>query len=410
MNKKLYIIEAGLEYLISILVTGSFLATLTKEIGMSDSITGILSSIISLGCVFQLLSVFIRKERVKPLVIILSVLNQLLFTALYIIPLSGLGSNAKVYLFIAVIFTAYLIYYVAHPKKTSWLMSQISDSERGRFTANKEIVSLILGMAFSFGMGAVVDKFVESGKIKTAFIIATAVMIAVTLLHTLSMILSTETEPTQKRSKSIVGGIRDLLHNKKIMSVLIVFVIYYIASYCAVPFYGTYQINELGFNLKTVTFLGILSSIARITVSKFWGRYADKNSFANMFEKCLIVLGLSYLSVVFATPKTGLVMFALYYILHGIAMGGANSALTNLVFDFAEPQSRADSLAVCQAASGVVGFLSTLAAGLLVSHIQANSNTLFGINIYAQQVTSLIAVLFVIVTILYARKTLHSKR
>ncbi len=52
----MYIFEAGPEYLISILVAGSFLATLTRELGISDGLTGILSSIISLGCLFQLLS------------------------------------------------------------------------------------------------------------------------------------------------------------------------------------------------------------------------------------------------------------------------------------------------------------------------------------------------------------------
>ena len=48
----MYILEAALEYFIALLVAGSFLATLTKELGFSDSLTGILSSVISLGCLF----------------------------------------------------------------------------------------------------------------------------------------------------------------------------------------------------------------------------------------------------------------------------------------------------------------------------------------------------------------------
>jgi hypothetical protein len=86
-SRLLYVIEAALEYLISILVAGSFLATLTKELGFSDSLTGILSSMISLGCLFQLISLSIRRTRVKRLVVICSILNQLLFTLLYVIPL-----------------------------------------------------------------------------------------------------------------------------------------------------------------------------------------------------------------------------------------------------------------------------------------------------------------------------------
>ena len=85
----MYIFEAALEYLISILVTGSFLATITKELGVSDSLTGILSSVISLGCLFQLLSLSVRRAKVKKLVVILSIINQAFFMLLYVIPLTG---------------------------------------------------------------------------------------------------------------------------------------------------------------------------------------------------------------------------------------------------------------------------------------------------------------------------------
>ena len=61
LGKNLYIIEATLEYLVSILVAGSFLATLTKQLGIRDELTGIISSFISLGCAFQLLSVFAKR-------------------------------------------------------------------------------------------------------------------------------------------------------------------------------------------------------------------------------------------------------------------------------------------------------------------------------------------------------------
>lgn len=116
-NQILYIIQAALEYLVALLVSGSFLATLTKEIGVSDSVTGILSSVISLGCLFQLLSIIYTKRRVKGFVIIMSLLNQLLFASLYLIPLMGISGKFKIPLFIIAIFTAYFIYNLAHPKK-----------------------------------------------------------------------------------------------------------------------------------------------------------------------------------------------------------------------------------------------------------------------------------------------------
>lgn len=52
-SRIMYILEAAIEYFISILVASSYLATLTKELGFSDSLTGILSWVISLGCFFN---------------------------------------------------------------------------------------------------------------------------------------------------------------------------------------------------------------------------------------------------------------------------------------------------------------------------------------------------------------------
>ena len=64
-SRLMYIIHSALEYFISIMVTGSFLATLTRELGFSDSLTGILSSLVSLGCLFQLFSLSIKKNKSK---------------------------------------------------------------------------------------------------------------------------------------------------------------------------------------------------------------------------------------------------------------------------------------------------------------------------------------------------------
>ena len=87
-SRLMYILQAAFEFLISNMVTGSFLAIITNELGFTDGMTGILSTIGSLGCVIQLFSMSIRTKRVKPLVITLSLLTQVLFLTMYLIPLS----------------------------------------------------------------------------------------------------------------------------------------------------------------------------------------------------------------------------------------------------------------------------------------------------------------------------------
>lgn len=410
LGRKMYIVQAGLEYLISILVTGSFLATITRELGLSDSLTGILSSIITMGCLFQLLSVSIRPRKAKPLVIGLSIANQLLFTLLYIIPLSGMEKQNKAVLFTMTIIGAYFLYNIAHPKKINWMMSLVDDHRRGIFTANKEIISLLAGMFFSFGMGAVLDHFVAIGQIRSAFILAAVVSFVLTVGHTASMLFAVEKPALDDCQKRLTDNIKSVLKNKNVLSVTGLFAMYYISTNCYSPFLGTYYIGELGFNLKTVTALGIVGSFARILVSKRWGNYADKRSFSVMLEKCFLILIFDRLCVVFATPSTGIVTVALHIILNAVAMGGLNSALINLVFDYVAPEKRADSLAICLAVSGTIGFLTTLLASPLVSIMQKNGNQLFGITIYAQQLLSAVSLLIILGAILYNRKVVMKNK
>ena len=408
-SRLMYIFEAALEYLISILVAGSFLATITKEIGISDSLTGILSSVISLGCLFQLLSLTIRKARVKKLVVILSVINQAFFMLLYVIPLTGMKKQIKIVLFVVLICAAYLIYNFAHPKKINWLMSLVDDSSRGAFTANKEIISLVCGMIFSFLMGAVIDRFAESGQIRTAFILSAAVIFILMLLHTLTMIFTVEKETPDSKNGNFLTGVKELVKNKNVLKITGVFVLYNVSNFASVPFYGTYQINELALSLKTVSVLVILGNISRILVSRLWGKYADRKSFAAMTEKCLIFLGIAQLCALFAVPKNGAVMFALYYFFYGVAMGGINSAFINLIFDYVEPEKRSDSLAITQALSGVAGFLTTVVLSSLVASIQKSGNTIFGVHIYAQQLCTLISLLFTALSVIYVKKVIIGK-
>lgn len=407
-SRILYIIEAALEYFISILVAGSYLATLTSHLGMSDSLTGILSSFISLGCLFQLFSVFLKRKRVKTIVTTLSVVNQLLFMLLYIIPLSGAGKQVKIALFIGAIFLAYLIYNSVHPLKINWLMSLVDDRKRGIFTSYKEIVSLLSGMLFSFGMGTLIDHFQYKGEVETAFILCGITVFVLMLLHTLTMMFSVEipleNEPDRKNPvKEMLGTLQD----KNVVKVTILFMIWHMATSSATPFYGTYLIKELGFSLQFVSILSIVYSLVRASVSTYWGKFADKNSFATMVSICLCIAGAGFFVNIFTVPANGRIFYTLYYALYAIAMGGINSALTNLVFDMVGPEKRSNALALSQSVSGVLGFLTTLVVSGLVSYIQQNGNRFLGMDLYAQQVTSALAFVFTVLSVLYVVFFLH---
>ena len=273
----------------------------------------------------------------------------------------------------------------------------------------KEVVSLIVGTCFSFGMGAIIDAFKAKGDLKTAFIISGIVIFVLMVLHTISMALAPEKEPPRGEKKSL-KGVFSVLKDKNVIKVTVVFSLWNIATYSAVPFYGTYQTSELGFDMKFIAIgLGLTYTIARTIFSFVWGAYADKHSFSSMIKICFAIAGASFLINAFCTPFNGHIVYTIHYVLYAISMAGINSALINLCYDYVGEEKRRDALAVSQAISGLVGFGTTSLVSLLVSYIQKNDNSLFGMGVYAQQVCSFIALIFTILCILYVSIFMNKK-
>ena len=401
-SRFLYIVEAALEYFISILITGAYLAKLTDAIGISDTVTGILSAFVSLGCGFQMIAIFLANKRpVKRWVTILHSLNQLFFALIYLVPFVPLTRGQKTIIFIVFLLLGYVLSNVVNSPKINWYMALIDDSKRGDFTANKEIVSLIGGMIFSFAMGALMDNFETAGNINGAFIVCGVSVFMLMLLHSATLMFSKE-KPCEEREKMDARKLfGDLIKDKKLFKVILISVLWNVAYYAATPFYSSYQIKELGFSMTFVSALAAGYSIARSIFSKPLGRFADKYSFVNMLNICFTIALIGFAVNIFTVPANGKIFFTMYFILNAISMAGINSATINLIYDYVEKEKRTGALAISSTLSGFAGFFTTLLISPLVSYIQHKGNKFLEIELYAQQLVSLIAVLLIVGLLIY---------
>ena len=403
-SRLLYILEAMLEYFISLLVTGAYLAKISSSLGISDALTGILTAFVSLGCGFQMIAIFLASKRpVKRWVTVLHSINQLAFALIYLVPFIKITKTAKVVLFIVFLLVGHIVNNVVNSPKINWFMSLVDDKKRGDFTANKEMVSLIGGMFFSFAMGAVIDAFEESGNLNGAFIVCGLSVFGLMLLHSATLIFSKEKPVEEKEKISTKQLLGELMKDKNLFKVVLIAVLWNVVNYVATPFYGSYQINELSF---TMTFVSVLSAgyaIVRTLFSKPLGRFADKYSFAKMLNICFIVMLVGFCINMFTVPSNGKVFFTAYYMLNAVAMAGINSATINLIYDYVDKEKRVGALALSSTLSGFAGFFTTLAVSPLVSYIQKNGNVFLEMNIYAQQVVSAIAALLLLGLIAYLK-------
>ena len=397
----LYIIEAALEYFVAIAVGTVYLAKITSEIGIPDNVTGILTSFVSLGCGFQIIAIFLaHKKPVKKWVSTFHVISQLLFSAMYFVPLLPISRAGQTALLVTSLFLAQVMHNAINSPKINWYMSCVDESVRGRFTANKEIISLLGGMVFSFSLGSVMDAYSNSGKITTGFVLCGVMLLFLTGLHTLTLVFAKEKD-TGKAEKFNVKEVFSLFKNKTIIKVIGVFVLWNVASYVTTSYMGAYQVNDLGFETSFASLIIIIGSLARAIVSRPLGKFADKFSFCKMLYICFGVEAIAFLIAVTITPSNGRYMYIIYYVLYCIGCAGINSSIINLIYDYVETEKRTSALALVNTAAGFAGFFATLAVSPLVSYVQGKGNELFGISIYAQQLLAVISVIVVIAIVIY---------
>lgn len=401
-SRIMYIIEAAVEYFIALLMAGAYLAKVTTALGMSDALTGVLTSFVSLGCGFQIIAIFLsNKTPVKRWVTLLHIISQVAFGLIYFVPFIRANKLLRIVIFVAVLLIAYILHNVVNSPKINWFMSLVPDEQRGRFTANKEIVSLLTGLVFNMAVGAVIDYFDAQGNESASFLFCGIGIFGLMLIHSLTLILSKEkTQQVSEKTptKTLLAG---LIKDKTLLKVILVSVFWHVANYATTPFLGTYQNRELAFTMVFITAISAIASVSRAIFSRPLGKIADKYTFAKMMNICFAIEAVAFIMLIFTTPSTGKIMYPIYSVLHAVGMAGINSGEINLIYDYVEKEKRVGALAIKNTFAGVCGFLTTLAVSPLVNMIQASGNSIFGINVFAQQFVAIISLVCVLLIILY---------
>ena len=409
-SRRAYIAEALLEYLVSLLVTGTFLSALLKQIGVSDALTGIISSFISLACCVQLFSGLIvcPGRSVRRTMLLFGVLNEFLFASLYLIPFVPVPQSVKTAVFVVMILAAYLLLNLSTPVKFKWMNDFVDPSRRGVFTARKEMISLAGGMLFSLLMGRLVDHYRELGQEQTGSVLCCVTLFAVALLHAVTLLCvedETIDEPQQRLSARLRDMASFLTGDRALRRLIGLDVLWKAAVYIATPFYGTYLIGELGFSLTEVSLIAMAGSITRVLISPLTGRLADRRGWSRLLTGCILVAAVGFLCNVFTAPSSRY-FYVVQQVCYAIAMAGVNSGMSNITYDYIPAERFSLALGTRNAVSGVIGFLATLLGSTVVTTVQGRGDLLLGRTVYAQQVLSLCAGVLMLLAVLYLKKVI----
>lgn len=399
-SRILYIISATLEYFIAILTGTAYLAKIAGSIDISDGTIGVLSSFVSLGCTFQIVSLAMRTDKpVKRMVTLINLANQLCFTLLYVIPVVDLPSDVKTSVFIILLLFGHILLNIPFSPKVTWSRTLVADEKRGVFSASCEMTSLISGMIFTTAAGRIIDTFEAKGNQRGAFIVCSITLLVLTVSHALCLLFIKEKKREVQEDITTLGDrLKDAITDQRTLILIPVFVLWNMAVYVTTPFFGTYQINELSFSMTVVSLISVAYAAVRSVVSIPLGMIGDKRSFTASMSISLLSMSVGLM----INSLGGRVSYVVFYVLYAVTMAGMNSGIMNLIFDYVPMSKRTGAIAILYTIGGLVGFLSTLAAKPLVDMVQSSGNRfLFIEHVYAQQILSVIGALLTLSTLVY---------
>ena len=404
-SRILYLIVAAIDYFIAIITTSTYLAKLTTSLGIPDGTIGVINSFVSIAAAFNLVSLFISPTvRAKKIVVTSFTISYFCYVFLYFTPFLKISPDVRTAIFAVLFLVACIMTNISFSPKIVWSRGLIERENLGKFTATVEIISLVAGMGFMLVTGALIDYLEAQNKLYTAFIIFGCIIFAlgVSSITIWSLIKEKKVEVTE--TVSTVQRIKAAITDRATLTIMPMFMIWYIAIYLTTPFFGTYQINDLGFSMTVISLLSTGYSLLRALISRPLGKFADKHSFSHT----LVIGMLAFALGLFILALGGRVAFIIYFMLYAVTLAGTNASLMNIIYVCVPAEKRVGAMAVIYTAAGTVGFVTTLLAKPLVDKIQANGNTFLGIEgVYAQQVLSVLGAIVTLICIAYVILTVR---
>ena len=407
-----YHLECAFEYFVSLLVTDSFLALLLTHIGLSESTIGVLSSLISLAFLFELLSIFVVEHIVnkKRFAILFHMAGQLLFGALYLIPFLPIPSAYKGTVCVICILCAYFGNYFVTAMIYKWGNSFVDPRKRGVFSSVKEMISLLSGIVVTVAAGYIMGMFTDAGNTEGWFLFA-GISIFVFCLCDLVCLLLIRKEVVPKEQTRTRIPLRTVLHetlgNRCFVNTVILASLFQAACYTAVGFLGTYK-NFL-YPVAIVQVINAAANLMRFALSRPFGYFSDKFTYAKGLRLGFVVAAIAFAANIFATPDTRFLIIV-FTVLYGISGAGTSQNLLNISYSYVDSRYFVQATAIKSSISGLCGFGASVLAGRLLSHIQQNGNTLFGIPVYGQQVLSAISLVLMVAAILFCKFVIEKQK
>ncbi len=363
-SQRLSILEGSLATVHITITSGSLVTAYALMLGARPIHLGLVSALTALAAVGSVAGAQAigRLGRRKPLAVATSAGGRALWALLCVLPFLPIAPGLRLGLFLAVVCAGNLLLNIGGTGWLSWMTDLVPAERRGRFFGIRNAVLGAVGMAVSYGAGALFDRFVASDLRAPglAVIFGAAAVFAVLA----GVVLHRQWEPPLRgeRPLPLRETFRLPVADRSFRRLLAFLVLWAAATGIAGPFFAAHMIRNLGMSFSSIAVYSILAGAVSLSTQPLWGRIIDRAGNRPVLILCL--LGVTGLPILWL-PATSAHLWPIWTdaAVTGLFWPGFALASFNLVLGTAPDESRTAYLGVHSLLVGVSGFLASLLGG-----------------------------------------------
>lgn len=402
-----FITHATMEQLISVLVYDAFLAKILLYVGLSEVMTGIVTTFMSVAYLFQIVTMALLRTKIstKKIAVTGKIASNIFFMLIYFVPFLPLPSIIKQWVVAAAVLLGYGSQHVVLNLCNKWLYGYVDDKKRAAFSAKKEAVFLGAGIVFALVMSWFVDQYESRGDLNTGYLIIAFIMLLISVVNFISLIMVKDESAEERESmrEPLLKVCKKLFSDKVYVAYFAAGILSGVVSGMHSGFIGTYKIVNLGLSLTFVQFLNIGGDLFHIFLTGPVAKFSGKYGYIRGLELASVIYIVSLVILVFTTPQTWWLIIP-YTLAYGAFAAASVVNNYNVNYQLIPPKYIPHSTALYQIAVGLTTLLFTLVGGWIMTMVQNNGNTLFGIPMYAQQVQALVCIPIYLLILLIREK------
>lgn len=363
------------------LVGGTFLIGFIQSVGGSDLWIQAIIAIPSFMGLFQIPgAIWGRRFPVyKAFVTPGGWIWRLGYLPLIALPLLPWPGDLKLWVLAGCIAVASAATQTVGPIYNDWIAELVPATSRGWFFSRRTAISTAVGMAVAFIGGVALDYLKKNDRANTGFSLLFA-MAAVCAMVSMMFFLRMKETP---RSNPVQAGLMDSLklmvkpaRDRDFQKVLAFTIVFMVGATLAGGLYVAFAFESLKLSYTAIQLTQVAHAVGTVVAANAWGYLADK--YGNKPLLAILMAGVTltpgiWLLCTPGQPVSSTVILVIGHLFNGVVWSGVAVCQMNLYIATSKTEDRANYLGMVFAVQALVGGVSPLIGGAMMSSLRGLS-------------------------------------